>query len=441
MWIKEYVEGRKRPGKLRVNDWIYRRLCLDRAQRAVISSFGLKLPKDMPIQSKVFSTLPRRAVTCVVVLLILLASVAAQSKSAESYIMYVGTYTGPESKGIYAFRYDPASGKPTSLELAGESVNPSFLAVDPQQRFLYAVNEVGDYKGEKTGGVSAFAIDQKTGKLTFLNEVASRGAGPCHISLDKTGKYVLVANYDSGSVAAFPVLPDGKVGEASAFVQHGGHGPNAERQEGPHAHEIQVTTDNRFAIVADLGLDELLVYRFDPAKGTLTPNDPPFALVEPGAGARHFVFHPDGRHIYTLNEMGGNITVLSYDPARGSLRSEQLVSSLAKDYKGAIESAEITVSKDGRFLYASNRGSSNDIAVFAIDPAKKTLKIIENVSTKGKTPRNFVIDPSGRYLLAANQESNNIVVFRIDGKSGRLSETGQVIEVPSPVCIVFVPAE
>ena len=354
--------------------------------------------------------------------------------------MYVGTYTGPESKGIYAFRYDPASGKATSIGVAAESVNPSFLAVDPRQRFLYAVNEVGDYKGEKTGGVSAFSIDRKTGKLTFLNEVTSRGAGPCHVSLDKTGKYVLVANYDSGSVAVFPVLADGKLGEASGFVQHTGHGPDKERQEGPHAHEIQVSADNRFAIVADLGLDELLVYRFDSAKGTLTPNDPPFALVEPGAGSRHFVFHPEGKHAYTLNEMGGNITVLSYDSAKGSLRSEQLISSLPKDFKGKNDSAEIASSSDGKFLYASNRGPDN-IAVFAIDPGRKTLKLVEHVSTKGKTPRNFVIDPSGRYLLAANQESNNIVVFRIDAKTGRLSETGQVIAVPSPVCIVFVPAE
>jgi len=378
----------------------------------------------------------------VFVLMVCLAQFAAGQKAPAkgSYLMYVGTYTGPESKGIYAFRFDPSSGKAAPLGLAAESVNPSFLAVEPQQRFLYAVNEVSDYKGEKSGGVSSFSIDRKTGKLTFLNEVASRGAGPCYIALDKTGKYVLVANYDSGSVAVFPVLADGRLGESSALVQHSGHGPNAERQEGPHAHEIQVTPDNRFAVVADLGLDELLVYRFDLARGTLTPNDPPFAVVEPGAGARHFVFHPDGKHVYAINEMGGNVRGLSYDAGKGALRGQQLISTLPRDFKGHNDSAEIAVSADGKFLYASNRGP-DDIAVFAIDSGKETLTLVEHVPTKGKTPRNFVIDPSGQYLLAANQESNNIVIFRIDAKTGRLTDTSQVIDAPSPVCIVFVAAE
>jgi 6-phosphogluconolactonase len=354
--------------------------------------------------------------------------------------MFVGTYTGPESKGIYAFRFDPASGKAVSLGLAGESTNPSFLAIDPKQRFLYAVNEVSDYKGEKSGGVSAFAIDRRTGKLTFLNEVASRGAGPCHISLDKTGKYVLVANYDSGSVAAFPVLADGRLGEASGFDQHSGHGPNAERQEGPHAHEIQVTPDNRFAIVPDLGLDELVVYRIDAAKGTLAANDPPFAKVEPGAGPRHFVLHPNGKLVYTVNEMGGSIDAFSYDSRRGALEHIQTVSTLAKEFQGHNDSAEIQIGAGGNFLYASNRGPDT-ITVFAIDPAKGTLSLVEHTPTKGKTPRNFVIDPTGRYLLAANQESNNIVVFRVDPENGRLTATGETIAVPSPVCIVFVNAD
>ncbi len=350
------------------------------------------------------------------------------SKAKDSYLIYVGTYTGPASKGIYAFHFDPASGKSTSLGLMAETTNPSFLAIDPTHRYLYAANEVGDYKGEKTGGVSAFAIDRKTGKLTLLNEVSSRGAGPCHVTLDKTGKYVLVANYDGGSVAVFPVQPDGRLGEASAVVQHGGHGPNSERQEGPHAHEIQLTRQNRFAIAADLGLDELLVYRFDAAKGTLIANDPPFAKVDPGAGPRHFAFHPNDKFIYTLNEMGGSVTGFAYD-AR-----------LPKDFKGKNDSAEIVADASGRFLYASNRGPDN-IAVFAIDPAKGTLKLVEHVPTKGKTPRNFAIDPTGRYLFVANEESNNIVVFRVDPKTGRLTHTGQVLEVPSPVCVVFISAK
>jgi 6-phosphogluconolactonase len=364
---------------------------------------------------------------------------AQGSNAKHPYLIYVGTYTGPSSKGIYAFRFDPDSGKSTSLGLVAESTNPSFLAIDPSQRYLYAVNEVGDYKGGKTGGVSAFAIDRKTGKLTFLNEVSSRGAGPCHVALDKTGKYVLVANYDGGSVAVFPVLRDGRLGEASAVVQHSGHGPNAERQEGPHAHEIQLTPDNRFAIAADLGLDELLVYRFDAAKGTLTANDPPFAKVEGGSGPRHFAFLPNGKFLFALNEIGGSVTGFAYNRT-GTMRDMQTISTLPKGFSGKNDSAEIVADTSGRFLYASNRGPDN-IAVFTVDSTKGSLRPVEHVPTKGKAPRSFAIDPTGRYLFAANQESNNIVVFRIDPKTGRLADTGQVLDVPSPVCVVFTSAQ
>jgi 6-phosphogluconolactonase len=382
---------------------------------------------------------------CGVLFLILVAflTTVATAQAApvqRSYIVYVGTYTGPASKGIYAFRFDPGSSKSTPIELAAESVNPSFLAVDSSQHYLYAVNEVGDFKGEKSGAISAFAIDHKTGKLTLLNQVSSRGEGPCHVALDKSGKYVLVANYDSGTVAAFPVLSDGRLGEAATVVQHRGHGPNAERQEGPHAHEIQLAPDNRFAVAADLGLDELLVYRFDSAKGMLSANDPPSAKVETGAGPRHFVLHPTGKFVYALNEMGGSVTAFAYDARGGSLRHLQTISTLPADFKGKNESAEIVADASGKFLYASNRGP-DDIAVFAVQKGKGTLRLVEHIPTKGKTPRNFVIDPSGRYLLAANQDSNNIVVFRIDAKTGRLTATGQVLDVPSPVCVTFVAAD
>lgn len=384
----------------------------------------------------------RRHSLLVLALLALLAPcVQGQSSHAQgSFLVYVGTYTGPDSKGIYAFRFDPASGQSTSLGLVAETINPSFLAIDPSQHYLYAANEVGDYKGEKSGGVSAFAIDRRTGKLTFLNEVSSHGAGPCHVALDKTGKHVLVANYDGGSVAVFPVLPDGRLGEASSVVQHSGHGPNTERQEGPHAHEIQLTRDNRFAIAADLGLDELLVYRFDPVKGTLAANDPPFTKVGPGAGPRHFVFHTNGKFVYALNEMGGSVTSFAYDARAGVLHNLQTISSLPEDFKSKNESAEVVADTAGKFLYASNRGPDN-IAVFAIDSATGTLKLVEHVPTRGKTPRNFAIDPTSKYLLVANEESSNMVEFRIDPKTGRLTDTGQVLKVPSPVCIVFMSAE
>lgn len=363
---------------------------------------------------------------------------AQKSPMKSSYRVYVGTYTGPVSKGIYAFQFDPSSGKAGPIELVAETTNPSFLAVDPKRRYLFAANEISNYEGQKSGGVSAFAADPKSGKLTFLNEVSSHGAGPCHVAVDKTGKYVLVANYDSGSIAAFPVQQDGKLAEASSVVQHTGRGPNAERQEGPHAHNILISPDNQFVIANDLGLDQLLLYHFDATKGKLAANQPAFASVDPGAGPRHSAFHPSGRFVYSINEIAGSVSAFGYDARAGRLQPLQTISALPSDFKGSNDSAEIAVHPSGKFLYASNRGP-NTIAVFAIDSAKGTLKLVESVPTGGKTPRNFAIDPTGQYLLAAGEDSNNVMVFRIDAKTGRLTATGQVIEVPSPVCLLFVP--
>lgn len=353
------------------------------------------------------------------------------------YLVYIGTYTQKNSKGIYAYRFEATTERFTALGLVAETTNPSFLAVHPGRRFLYAVNEIGNYAGSNSGGVSSFAIDRETGKLTFLNEVASGGADPCYVALDETGKYVLVANYTGGSVAVFPVVEGGRLGKASAFVQHAGSGVNPQRQEGPHAHSINMSPGNRFAIAADLGLDELLVYRFDPAKGALAPNDPPFARVNPGAGPRHFDFHPYGKFAYAINEMQSTVTALSYDRVRGVLQPLQTVSTLPKDFKGSSDAAEIQVHPLGRFLYGSNRGHDS-IAVFAIDAEKGTLTPVAYVPTQGKTPRNFAIERTGSYLFAANQDSNNVVIFRIDPKTGRLTPTGQVLDVPSPVCVTFV---
>jgi 6-phosphogluconolactonase len=367
------------------------------------------------------------------------ASGTSQANAKGSYLIYVGTYTGPSSKGIYAYRFNAITGKSTSLGLVAETTNPSFLTIDRTRRFLYAVNEISDYQDQKSGGVSAFAIDRKTGKLTFLNEVPSRGADPCYVTLDKTGKYVLVANYGGGNVAAFPILKDGRLGEAAAFVQHTGRGHDPERQEGPHAHEIELANDNRFAIAADLGLDELLVYQFDAARGTLSPNNPPFAKVQAGSGPRHFAFHPSGKYVFVINEMGSTVTALSYDAAHGTLHEQQTISTLPKDFKGKNDTAEIEVHPNGKFLYGSNRGHDS-IAVFAVGP-KGMLKGVEYVSTEGKTPRSFAIDPTGSYLFAANQGSNKIVVFRIDSKTGHLTPTGEALEAPSPVCIKFVAIE
>jgi 6-phosphogluconolactonase len=378
------------------------------------------------------------------VLLIALSLTAfAAPKAQGKYLVYVGTYTQDEgkatdSKGIYAFRYDAATQEVTPLGLAAETTNPSFVALHPNGRFLYAVNEVGNYKGPNSGGVSAFSIDRATGKLTFLNEVASRGADPCYITVDKTGKWVLVANYTGGSVAVFPVQEDGKLGEAATFIQHTGHGDDPKRQEGPHAHSIDLSPDNRFAHVDDLGLNEVLTYKFNSSNGSLTPGDPPFAKPDAASGPRHFALRPDQEFAYVVSEMKGTVTVFSNDVGTGALHPVQTISTLPKDFKGDIEDAEIEVHPSGKFLYASNRGDGNSIAVFAIDAAKGTLTPVEIAPTQGKTPRNFAIDPTGTLLFAANQQSNNIVIFRIDENTGKLTPTGKVLDVTSPVCVKFL---
>ncbi len=383
-----------------------------------------------------------RAVALVLAIVFSSLIAAAAPAAKGKYLFYVGTYTeeGSKSKGIYAYSYDAATSEITPLGLAAETTNPSFVAPSPNGRFLYAVNEVGNYKGPNSGGVSAFSIDHATGKLTFLNEVASRSADPCYITVDKTGKFVLVANYTGGSVAAFPVLADGKLGEASAFVQHTGHGTNPKRQEGPHAHSIDLSPDNRFAFVDDLGLDELLVYKFDSTKGSLTPNDPPFTKLEAGSGPRHFALRPDGKFAYVVSEMGHTVTVLSNDAANGKLQVMQTITTLPKDFTGRNDDAEIQMHPSGKFLYASNRGEDT-IVVYAIDAAKGTLTQVASVPTGGKEPRSFEIDPTGTLLFAENQNSNTIVVFKIDQKTGSLTPTGKVLEVASPVCLKFESAQ
>jgi len=356
----------------------------------------------------------------------------------SEFLVYVGTYTKTKSEGIYVYRFDSRTGKLVPLGLAAKTGDPSFLAMAPHGRFLYAVNETNNFQGGNTGAVSAFSVDQKTGKLTLLNQVPSGGAGPCFVSLDKTGKFVLVANYDSGSVSVFPILPDGRLGAASAWVQHHGSGTNPQRQEGPHAHSIEVSPDNRFVLAADLGLDQLLIYRFDATRGSLEPGEPPFAKVPPGAGPRHFAFAPSGQAVYVVNEMGASVSAFAYDRAHGNLTAIETISTLPKDFSGQSDAAEIAVSPAGRFLYASNRGHDS-IAVFSINAGNGHLAPVEFVPTRGKTPRHFAIDPTGSYLVVANQDSDNLVVFRIDPHSGRLNPVSEVSGVSSPVCITFLP--
>ena len=375
----------------------------------------------------------------------LVTMTAANDYPKGSYLLFVGTYTDKQSKGIYAYRFDAASSELTSLGLAAETVNPSFLAIDPSRRFLYAVNEVQKYKDAKSGVVSAFAIDhqkgdRQTGRVQLLNEVASRGADPCYIAFDKTGKFVLVANYTGGSVAVFPVQPDGHIGESSAFVQHVGSSINREHQEGPHAHWIETTPDNRFAIVADLGLDELLIYRFDAKSGSLTPNDPPYAKLDPGAGPRHLAFDPNGNFAYIVNELQSTITTFAYDSSHGALEKLATVSTLPKNFSGSNDTAEIKVHPSGKFLFASNRGH-NSIVLFSINSRTGALTLVDHYPTEGKTPRNFEIDPSGKFLFIANQDTDNVAVFQIDSNNGRLTFTKKTIAVPSPVCLKFMAIE
>ena len=360
----------------------------------------------------------------------------AAGPGQQKYLVYVGTYTDHGSKGIYVYRFDSSTGKMTSLGLAAEATEPSFLAVDSSGPFLYAVNETETYSGQPTGAASAFAIQPDSGKLSLLNQVSSRGTDPAHITLDRTGKYALVANYTSGSVAVFALLKDGRLGEVASFVQHKGSSVNPERQKGPHAHAIALSPDNRFAVVADLGLDQLLVYSFDAAKGTLGAK-PQVVKASPGAGPRHLVFSFDSRFLYMLNEMQSSVVAYSYDAASGAMHELQTISSLPKGFSGENTAAEIEIDPSGKFLFASNRGDDS-IAVFAIDPRTGMLTHVETDSTGGKTPRNFAIDPTGSWLLAANQDSDKIVVFRIDQKTGHLNPTGDVFQLPSPVCLKFV---
>jgi 6-phosphogluconolactonase len=345
--------------------------------------------------------------------------------------VFVGTYTG-KSKGIYRFELGP-DGKLSNGEVAAEIANPSFLAVSPDRKHLFAVGEL-----PRGGTVSAFDLDARTGKLTALNSQPSKGAGPCHVSVHPTGKLVFIANYGGGSVAAFPVGADGKLGEATAFVQHAGKSADPARQEGPHGHSINPSPDGRFAVAADLGLDKLFVYKVDVARGTLSANDPPLVEMKPGAGPRHFAFHPNGRFGYAINELDCTMTALAWDAARGAFTKIQTLSTLPGPYQKGYSTAEVVVHPSGKFVYGSNRGQ-NSIAVFRCDPDTGKLTAAGHQGDGVKTPRNFNIDPSGTFLIVANQDGHDLIVFKIDPQTGALKPTGHRAEVPSPVCVKFVP--
>jgi 6-phosphogluconolactonase len=348
----------------------------------------------------------------------------------------VGTYTHGKtpSEGIYLLELDPASGRVTPQGVAAKLANPSFLAIHPGHKLLYAVNEMGSFQGKRGGAVSALSIDPQNGKLALLNQQSSQGSGPCHLSVDRAGKNVLVANYGSGSVACLPIAEDGSLKPASASIQHEGKGADPGRQQGPHAHSVNLDPANRFAFVADLGLDKVLIYQFDSSHGSLTPNDPAFAKVAAGSGPRHFAFHPNGRFAYVISEMANTITAFSYDPDKGALSTLQTISTLPDGYSGTSYCAEVQVHPSGSFVYGSNRGHDS-IAIFAVDATTGKLTAAGHQPTLGKNPRNFVLDPSGAYLLAENQDSDSVLLFRIDQETGALKQVGQPLSLPMPVCI------
>jgi 6-phosphogluconolactonase len=362
------------------------------------------------------------------------SSYVSGAEPAGEFLIYVGSYTSGESKGIYLYRFNLTSGELVRLGVT-EAVDPSFLALSPNRRFLYAVNELEEFESKKSGALSAFTIDQKTGELKLLNQKPTLGGAPCYVVVDRTGRFALVANYFGGNFAVLPVLRGGSLGEATDIKQGEGSGIH-ERQEGPHAHCIVLDHSNRFAYGCDLGTDKIMIFRFDSRRGKLTPGRTPWVQLKPGAGPRHLTFHPSGKHAYVINELHATISAFSHDRGSGDLKEVQTVPTLPPDFTAANTSADIHISPDGRFLYSSNRGHDS-IAAFKVDPRNGTLSFIAHESTGGKTPRNFAIDPTGAFLLVANQKSDNIVVFRRDLRSGRLKATGQVAQVPSPVCLKF----
>ncbi|MBM3996832.1 MAG: lactonase family protein [Planctomycetes bacterium] len=370
--------------------------------------------------------------TLLLLLAFFLLPAISSAQTPAKFRVYLGTYTGKMSKGIYQCDLDLKDGKLSNLELAGEMNSPSFVAIHPNQKFLYAVGEAGG----KKAGVVAFAIDAKTGSLTRLNDAPSGGAGPCHLVVDASGKTVLAANYGGGSCVSIPIAADGKLLDGGSFFQHKGKSilPN---QKGPHGHSINVDKGNKFAFCADLGLDKILIYKLDADKGTMTPHgefDTPA-----GSGPRHFAFHPNGKWAYTNGEMSMTLIAMDYDAAKGALTKKQIISTIpAGEKKKQFSTAEVVVHPSGKFVYVSNRDAYNSIAIFSINQKTGELAAVGHETRGVKTPRNFAIEPTGQYMLVANQSGNNVISFRINQSTGELTPTGSRVEVGAPVCVRFM---
>ncbi|MCA9214629.1 MAG: lactonase family protein [Planctomycetales bacterium] len=374
-------------------------------------------------------------------LFVVMLTVQSNRVRAENFHVYIGTYSGPSSKGIYLSEFDSTSGNLGPAELVAEMKHPSFVAINPEGTHLYAVSETGDHVDgdRKSGAIHAFRINQANGELVALNSVLSGGAAPCHIVVDHSGKYVLAANYTGGNASVHEINDDGTLGQRTAFVQHNGSSANKQRQEAAHAHSINVDAGNKHAFVADLGLDKILIYDFDANAGTLSPSSPAGVDLPPGSGPRHFSFHPSGKFAYVINELSLTVTAFSYDAESGVLSTLQAISTLPDGItdRAGMSTAEVLVHPTGKFVYGSNRGY-HSIVVYSVDENSGMLTYVENKSTQGETPRNFAIDPTGKFLLAENQSTNSVVVFSIDQNTGELTATGTQIEVGSPVCIRFL---
>lgn len=378
-----------------------------------------------------------RHVSCTVIALLFgLSTFVSAADGPDKLRVYIGTFNVRGSQGIYLSEFDTKTGTITDPQLAGEATDAGFLAIHPTKKFLYSVCKFQTAAGETIGGVNAFAIDPKSGKLTLLNQQSSEGSGPCHLVVDAAGKNVLVANYGGGNVAALPIGDDGKLAKASSVVQHQGTSVDPKRQTAPHAHSINLDAKSRYAFAADLGLDQVLVYRFDSAKGLLTPNDPPFVKVAPGAGPRHFAFHPSGKFAYVINELGNTVTGFSYDAEQGKLTEIQTISTLPPDFKEPSYTAEVVVHPSGKYLYGSNR-YHNSLAAYAVDKATGKLTLLDITPVGGKLPRNFNVDPTGQWIIVGNHEDDTLSVMKIE-PDGRLKLIRNDVPVSAAVCIKFV---
>lgn len=360
---------------------------------------------------------------------------AALGKGTGEHMLFVGTQTSQTSKGIYAYSFDSTTGELKQVGLAAEADMPTFLALAPDGKTLFAANELNQYEGKKSGAVSSFTIDRKAAKLTKVNEVSAGGPGTCHVSVDHTGHCAFAANYGGGSAASFAVDKTGKLSDAVSFFQYTGHGPR-EQQTGPRGHRVTVSPDNKYLFVNDLGLDEIHVYHLDPATAKLTPQDPPAWQAEPGSGPRSLIFHPNGKWAYCANEVGSSVNVLSWDAAKGVFTTVQLISTVPADHQGPSAPSDVVMDKGGKFLYVANR--LDDFMVsFSIAAADGKLTLMERTSCGGKTPRHIALDPTEKWLLVANQATDNLSVFARDAKTGKLANEGKSFPLSRPQCIVF----